>query len=377
MYCSRTRKFLALHPEAMKLDEAAARSLIDSYIEGATTNSSKEVLATAVRYYWHYRFGKPYFPRYRQRDFPPNDSIDKEVEAFRSHLAATGSLAEVTITGHVRGIRHFLYTEFGASAFLRERVSVEAVHDYLSYLTPQLSLSTKSCLASDIRSYANFLVEKGHEDTARPITMLPLSFNSRRSVKIPGRMKDADLRILIDSLDPSCERGARDLALILLMGNLGLRASDAAYLELDDIDWAAGELVVRNSKSVTPRRLPLDADSGSAIERYASRFRPRIDSRRIFLTAGRERGEGPLSSAQAGRAVKLVAEKAGISGYRGTHTLRRAVATNMVAAGVAIKIVADVLGHESVFTTMGYLRLDLDSLKEAAAEWPEGEVSHG
>lgn len=49
----------------------------------------------------------------------------------------------------------------------------------------------------------------------------------------------------------------------------------------------------------------------------------------------------------------------------------------MVSAGVDIKAVADILGHERILTSMGYLRLDLNSLREVAAEWPEMEVCHG
>ena len=374
MYYRRVRKFLEQSPEAMTLDEIATRELIDNYIENATVNSAKEVLAAAVRYYWNYRFGKPYFERYRQRDFSPNKSIDDEVESFRSFLIKTKSLSEVTIINRTRDIKRLLYTTFGSSTFSREAVTIDLIRDYLSYSVPQASLATKSRYATEIRAYANFLIEMGHRGTALPILKLPLSFNYKRSTKLPGRIEDADLRILIDSINPSSERGARDLALVLMMGNLGLRVSDAVQLTLDDIDWVKGLLTIRNSKSMTPRTLPLDAVCGSAIERYVRDFRPKMQTRRIFLVAGSERGDGPVSSDQAGRAVKLIAEKAGIHGYGGTHTLRRAVATNMVSAGVDIKTVADILGHEHIVTTMGYLRLDLNSLREVAAEWPKEVV---
>jgi integrase/recombinase XerD len=377
MYCGRVRKFLEQHPEAICLEAEVTRDLIDDYIEFAPANSAKEVLATAVRYYWHYRFGKPYFARYSQRDFPPNDSIDRELEAYGVFLTKTKDLADVTIVNRIRDARHFLYTMFGASSFSRGDVTVYAVRDYLSYFTPQLSLSTKGRLATDIRSYAGFLMETGCRDTALPILRLPLSFNNKRSKRLPGVIEDDDLRVLIDSIDPSTERGARDLALVLLMGNLGFRVGDAVSLEFDDIDWVRAEITVRTSKSKTPRKLPLDAICGAAIERYVRNYRSGAKTSRIFLVAGGERSEGPVSSAQAGRAVRLAAEKAGIADYAGTHTLRRAVATNMVSAGVDIKTVADILGHERICTSMGYLRLDLNSLREVVAEWPGMEVCHG
>jgi site-specific recombinase XerD len=146
-------------------------------------------------------------------------------------------------------------------------------------------------------------------------------------------------------------------------------------MELEDVDWSEGVVYVRHTKSKVPRRLPLNAATGAAVERYVAEFRPKTDTRRVFIVAGGEKGDGPMIPDQVGHAVKLAAEKAGLK-YHGTHTLRRAVITNMVAAGVAIKVVADIAGHENLSTTMGYLRLDLTSLREAAAEWP-GEVRHG
>jgi site-specific recombinase XerD len=375
MYCRRAKRFLECHPKAMELDEEATRSLIDGYIEDCPINSAKEVLATAVRYYWSYRFGKPYLKRYRPCDYPPNDSIAEELDAFKAFLTKTKNLKDVTIAGRVRDIGRFLKTVFGATRFARDAITVEVVRSYLADSTDNLKLSTKSRFAGDIRSYSAFLVETGHRDTAYPIMKLPLSFNSRRRIDIPGRIDDADLRVLIESIDSSCERGARDLALVLLMGSLGLRRSEVAHMELKDVDWSEGVIFVRHTKSKVSRRLPLTAAAGAAVERYVTEFRPKTDNRRIFMVAGGEKGDGPMSPAQAGCAVKLAAEKAGLN-YHGTHTLRRAVFTDMVASGVSIKVVADIAGHEDISTTMGYLRLDLTSLREVAAEWP-GEVRHG
>lgn len=270
-------------------------------------------------YYWHCRFGKPYFARYRQRDFPSNDNIGRELEAYEAFSRKTKDLAEVTISNRIKEARRFLYTMFGESSFSREDITVYAVRDYLSYFTPQLSLSTKGRLATDIRSYASFLAETGCRDTALPILKLPLSFNNKGSKNLPGIIEDGDLYTLINSINPSTERGARDLAPVLLMGNLGLRVGDAVGLDFDDIDWARAEITVRTSKSKTPRKLPLDAECGGAIERYVKDYRGDARTRRIFLVAGCERGEGLVSSAQAGRAVKLAAEKAGIADYAGTH----------------------------------------------------------
>ena len=77
----------------------------------------------------------------------------------------------------------------------------------------------------------------------------------------------------------------------------------------------------------------------------------RGDTRALFLnTAG-----PPIRSCQVQTAISLAAGRAGIGAHHGIHGLRRMAATNMVNAGVDAKTVADVLGHERVDTTMGYV----------------------
>ena len=145
-----------------------------------------------------------------------------------------------------------------------------------------------------------------------------------------------------------------------------------AALSVDDVDWSRGLLHIRESKSVSDRTVPIDEETGSALEAYVVGARgPRPGTRALFLPAGREAGGAAVTSAQVVRAVKLLAEKAGVSGYHGAHSIRRAVATGMVAGGASVKVVADVLGHESVQTTMRYLRVDMASLSQACSPWPE------
>ena len=165
------------------------------------------------------------------------------------------------------------------------------------------------------------------------------------------------------------------LAMLLLMGNLGLRRSDVALLGVDDVAWSDGVLRVRDSKSVSDRSIPIDAETGHALQDYVMNGRPRVRGGALFLPCGNERRGERMSFEQVGNAMGLVAQKAGVR-FSGTHSLRRGVASNMVNGGVPVKFVADILGHESVKTTMGYFRVDAGRLRLAASPWPgEGASS--
>ena len=374
MYCQRLKTFLKTNPEAMDVGAEALKASINSYIGSLATTSGKGVASAAVRFYWSYKTGKPFSLHYRQSDYEADPSIDAEVAAFSVYLSSVG-VSESSVRDRVNSVRRFLYRMFHGAGFSRSLVTVEAVRDYLSVDRAHNKQTTKSGIATSIRRYAKFLATVGYERNADALMRLPIASYQRHGGKLPGCISDEDYRHLIESFDTTCERGARDRAMTLCMGNLGLRGSDVAKLNLENIDWMNGTLTVRDSKSISARSIPLDAETGAALEVYVASFRPRSPGKPLFMATGGERGVGGIMPNQVHGAITLAAEKAGIADFHGTHTLRRSVATRMVNGGVGIKVIADILGHEQITTTMGYLRVDLARLRKVAASWPE-EVRH-
>lgn len=370
MYFKRVRTFLGKHPEAMTADEQTLREIVDEYIESLPVTSGIGVTATAVRYYWTMRFGKPYFRRFNPRSYPVNQSIERECLEFEAHLMSSGRLSPVTVRQRTTKVKQYLYTMFASVEFERGMVNLASAMAYISEKIAHTSASTKRGFCTEIRAYASFLCANGHEDTAGPITKVALKGPEPMDC-LPKCINEEDFEALMNSVDPESARGKRDLAMLLLMGNLGLRRSDVALLALDDVDWANGILRIRHSKSVSDRSIPLDSETGSALEDYVVNARPMsAGSRSLFLPDGLE-AKGPrMTFWQVGGAIGLLSEKAGVRDS-GTHPLRRAVATNMVNNGVPIKPVADILGHETLATTMGYLRVNVESLRKAAAPWPK------
>ncbi|MEG2934507.1 MAG: tyrosine-type recombinase/integrase [Gordonibacter sp.] len=370
MYFKRVRTFLGKHSEAMTADEQVLREIVDEYIESLPVTSGIGVTATAVRYYWTMRFGKPYFRRFDPRSYPVNQSIERECLEFEAQLMSSGRLSPVTVRQRATKVKQYLYTMFGSAEFERGMVNLASAMVYISEKIAHTSASTKRGFCTEIRAYASFLCANGHEDTAGPITKVALK-GPEPMDSLPKCINEEDFEALTTSVDPESARGKRDLAMLLLMGNLGLRRSDVALLALDDVDWANGILRIRHSKSVSDRSIPLDSETGSALEDYVVNARPMgTGSRSLFLPDGLE-AKGPrMTFEQVGGAIGLLSEKAGVRDS-GTHPLRRAVATNMVNNGVPIKPIADILGHETLATTMGYLRVNVESLRKAAAPWPK------
>jgi integrase len=168
----------------------------------------------------------------------------------------------------------------------------------------------------------------------------------------------------------SCDRrttfGRRDYAVLILLARLGLRAGEVAALDLGDIDWRAGELVVRG-KGRRRERLPLPVDVGEAVVGWLRRGRPRCDCTTV-ITRVRAPHRG-LSTAGVSAIVSAACRRAGLPELN-AHRLRHTAAIEMLRAGAALSEVGQVLRHASVLTTAIYAKVDRDRLRTLALPWP-------
>src|SRR4029453_16638170 len=142
-------------------------------------------------------------------------------------------------------------------------------------------------------------------------------------------------------------------------------------LELDDIDWHAGELLVRGKGSVRSR-LPLPCDVGEALATYLRRGRPRCPPRRVFVRA-RAPHRGLGHPATVSTLVRVALARADVNApMKGAHVLRHSLATNLLQRGASLADIGDVLRHQHPQTTEIYAKVDLTRLRLLAKPWPAG-----
>jgi integrase/recombinase XerD len=151
------------------------------------------------------------------------------------------------------------------------------------------------------------------------------------------------------------------------MVRLVLRAGEVRALRLDDVDWRAGEVVIRG-KGNRVERLPLPADVGEAVAAYLRRGRPKTaQGRCVFVRI--KAPHRPVTSSAITFAVSEAAERAGL-GRVGAHRLRHTAATQMVQGGAPLSEVRDVLRHRLLITTAIYAKVDREALRRLARPWP-------
>ena len=146
-------------------------------------------------------------------------------------------------------------------------------------------------------------------------------------------------------------------------------SSTLAVLRIDDIDWRAGELIVKG-KGSRAERLPLPPDVGDSVVAYLRRGRPAtaID-RTVFV-----RTRAPLRALTSTAISKIVADsanRAGLGNVR-AHRLRHTAATLMIRNGATLAEIGQVLRHRRALTTAIYAKVDREALRTIAQPWPGG-----
>jgi integrase/recombinase XerD len=290
-------------------------------------------------------------------------------QAYAQYLCKVRALARATIVNYVPLIRGFLADRFGDGLVSLSRLSACDVVGFVQRQAPHLHLKRAKLLTTALRSFLRYARYRG-EVTLDLAAAVPIVANWSMP-SIPRAIGSYQIRQLLASIDRSTETGRRDYAILLLLARLGLRSGEVAFLELDDIDWDAGQVNVRGKRGQRTA-LPLPMDVGQAIAAYLRHGRPPSIGRRVFLR-GKAPIRGFLSQCAVGSIVRHAIQRAGIQApTTGAHQFRHALATQMLRRGASLTEIGEILRHRSPQTTTIYAKVDLKALRTLALPWPGG-----
>jgi len=223
-------------------------------------------------------------------------------------------------------------------------------------------------LATSLRSFLRFLHVQGeirHDLTAAIPTV-------RRWAQpgVPKKLTSEEVDRVLAAPDRATATGRRDYAILLLLARLGLRSSEVLSLELGDIRWRTGEVLIRGKGS---RRdlLPLPRDIGASIARYLRLDRGIRPTQRVFLRtyAPRVPLTGPAS---IGHIVRRTLAQAGVERppHIAAHLFRHTLASRMLQQGADLREISEALRHRAPSTTEIYAKIDMRSLNDVVRPWP-------
>jgi site-specific recombinase XerD len=296
---------------------------------------------------------------------PPVSVHEATLARFRRFLFAERGLATCTADAYVGYAGQFLegLNVDGELADLDAGDVTRAVQREAA----RVSIGSTQYFVAGLRAFLRFCFLEGR--VGADLSAAALAVTGRRHSSLPKGISGADATALLRSCDRRRSEGRRDYAVLLVLLRLGLRAGEVAGLALGDVDWRAGEIVVRG-KGRREDRFPLPFDVGEAIAGYLRRGRPRTSRRELFLRVLAP--IAPLSRGGVSSIVRRACRRVGIAEV-GAHRLRHTVACEMVTAGVPLPEIGEMLRHRSIASTAVYARVDLDTLRGVALPWPGGD----
>ena len=180
-----------------------------------------------------------------------------------------------------------------------------------------------------------------------------------RPKKLPETLNAQERQALLSAPRLQAPTGHRDLCMITLMLNTGLRASEVLHLRVRDIDWTSGQLMVREGKGKKDRTLWLNEPDLDLLRSW--RMRRPVASDFMFTTLHGTR----VKDRDLRAMVKRRALKVGIKKDVHPHMLRHTFATDLYRATKDILLVQKTLGHSDLSTTMIYTHLVDDDVTHA------------
>jgi len=286
---------------------------------------------------------------------------------YGEYLALERGLTAATVEGYVHAVRPFLagIGEGGGGALELDGLSARQVTAFVVVRCPGQSRGAAKMTVTALRSLLGFL----HLDGVIPRSLVGAvpSAASWRLSGLPRALEPEHVRRLLDSCDRRTAAGCRDFAILTALVRLGLRAGEVAALQLDDVDWRAGELVVVG-KGRRSERLPLPVDVGEAITIYLRDGRPGTAQDRALFQRVRAPHHG-LTTGGVTQIVVSAAKRSGL-GQIHAHRLRHTAATEMLRAGAPLAEIGQVLRHRQALSTAIYAKVDRQALRQLARPWP-------
>jgi integrase/recombinase XerD len=291
------------------------------------------------------------------------------VKRYADFLRNEKGLAELSLKVYlprVEDLLHYLEAEHGIRAV--RRLDAAVLRAFLFERAQNRSSECVRLLATSLRSFLRFLHAQGDIRTDLTAAIPPVRRWAQPGV--PKKLTPAEVEKVLEAPDRGTPTGRRDYAILLLLARFGLRSSEILSLELGDLHWRTGEIVIRG-KGNRQDLLPLPPDVGAAIASYLRLDRGVRPTQRVFLRtiAPRVALTGPAS---IGHIVRRRMAKAGVERPRqiAAHLFRHTLASSMLQHGANLREISEVLRHQALMSTEIYAKIDMRALQEVVRPWP-------
>ena len=347
---------------------------IDPQLPVGSNNGWKLHAEYGLTLLWSYaRYG--YFERGNQDATRLNTpaAMKKSLQDYKKYCEDERQLRPSTVAQYLRQVGLFLDFLSKRDVKCFNQIAPEDLSDFV-YSLSHYRRKTVASTVSDVRGYLRYLFYKGK--LSRDLSDLLPGVYFPQKDSIPSVWDKELLAQLLEKVDRRSPRGKRDYAILLLACRLGLRSAEIKTLTIDNIDWVTESITFNQAKTGLPLQLPLTNEIGSALIDYLKFVRPGTHHREIFL-----RLLPPIKPfSQDNHLYEIINYWRTLAGIRfrspqkhGLHSLRHTLATQLLEDDVPFSLIANILGHASMNSTMIYAKASVESLRQVALSIPEVE----
>jgi site-specific recombinase XerD len=288
---------------------------------------------------------------------------------YEKYLRSERGLVTITILHYQFFVRRFLVERFREGPFLLREVKPSDISNFVLRHAHTMAVKRAQLMTTAFRSFFRYLFQKG-ELQANLAASVPTVADWQLST-VPKYLAPEEVKRVLRACNRHTAAGRRDYAILLLLARLGLRGGEVVALQLDDLNWRAGEIMVRG-KGLFHDRMPLPSDVGKALASYLRRDRPPCRTRRVFVCMKAPR-RGFANPSTLTTVVRRALDRADLHpNFKGAHLLRHSLATSMLRSGATMGEIGEVLRHRIPNTTEIYAKVDFDGLRSLAHPWPMG-----
>ena len=249
-----------------------------------------------------------------------SDHITEELRRYEEHLRDIRGLVENSYRHRTRIVGRLLHKKFAGRPIDITELRAEDVRRFLaSQLDARRTPSNASQLASALRSYFRYRATCG--DQVGKLTAVISNPVHWKLASLPRALKPEEAERLLNSFTANLRFSKRGYAIVRCALDIGLRVGEIAHLMISDIDWRAGTVLLRGTKSLRQDVLPLPMETGQSLADYLQHERPATNHPAIFVRkmAGQEY---PITSGAIQKVIKRACRRIGLP-HSSAHALRR------------------------------------------------------
>ncbi|MFY0604263.1 MAG: site-specific tyrosine recombinase XerD [Flavobacteriaceae bacterium] len=239
-------------------------------------------------------------------------------------------------------------------------IDENTIQNFIYTIAKEVSPRSQARVISGLRSFFDYLIFEDYRKT-NPTDLLEIPKIGR---KLPDTLSESEIDQLIQAIDLSHSQGERNRTIIEIIYSCGLRVSELVTLKLSDLFFDEGFIRVIG-KGNKQRYVPIHYNAQKYLAFYIKDIRSHIVAQKNFEdTVFLSRRGTSLSRQMIFMILKDLAISINLNKKISPHTLRHSFATHLLKNGADLRVIQQMLGHESITTTEVYVHLDKSYLKD-------------